>query len=167
MLNLDFQKDRFSRDVSEMPILVELSLLKHETRIPVEKDRHLHGLMDETLFLEVGQIYCPVMVDGKSQAILGKDLIVIRGPALHLEMCNWRKESCHHLTPHCLHFLIAFALVKRLPKICHLSSAEVILMGIGTTSCGTRIIDPKDTLLLQTIHVRNQMNSTDLWRGMT
>jgi len=38
MLNLDFQKGGFSRDVLEMAILVELRLLKHKTRIPVEKD---------------------------------------------------------------------------------------------------------------------------------
>jgi hypothetical protein len=83
MLNLDYQKHGFLRDVLEMAILVELRLLKHKTWIPVEKDWHLHGLMDETVFLEEGQIYCSVMVDGKSQAILGKDLIVTRGLALH------------------------------------------------------------------------------------
>jgi hypothetical protein len=47
-------------------------------------------------------------------------------------MCNWRKESCHHLSPHCLHFPIAFAL-EGVPKIHQVSSAEVILMEIGTT----------------------------------
>jgi hypothetical protein len=51
---LDFQKGGFSRDVLEMAILVELRLLKHKTRIPVEKDWHLHGLMDEAVFLEKG-----------------------------------------------------------------------------------------------------------------
>jgi hypothetical protein len=79
MLNLDFQKGGCSCDVLEMAILVELRLLKHKTRIPVEKNWHLYGLADETVFLEEGQIYCPVMVDGKSQASLGKDLIVTRG----------------------------------------------------------------------------------------
>ena len=83
MMNLDFRKDGFLRDVLEMAILMELRLLKHKTRIPVEKGWHLHGLMDETGFLEEGQIYCSVTIEGKSQAIVGKDLIVTRAPALH------------------------------------------------------------------------------------
>jgi hypothetical protein len=83
MMDLDFRKDGFLRDVLEMAILMELRLLKHKTRIPVEKGWHLHGLMDETGFLEEGQIYCSVTIEGKSQAIVGKDLIVTRAPALH------------------------------------------------------------------------------------
>jgi hypothetical protein len=83
MLNLDFRNDGFLRDVLEMTILMELRLLKHKTRIPVEKGWHLHGLMDETGFLEEGQIYCSVTVDGVSNTILGRDLIVTRAPTLH------------------------------------------------------------------------------------
>ncbi|KAE9382198.1 RdRP-domain-containing protein [Stipitochalara longipes BDJ] len=83
MMNLDYRKDGFLRDVLEMTMLVELRLLKHKTRIPVEQGWHLHGLMDETGFLKEGQIYCSATVDGVSQAILGKGLIVTRAPALH------------------------------------------------------------------------------------
>lgn len=82
-LNLDFRKDGFLRDVLEMAVLVELRLLKHKTRIPVEKGWHLHGLMDETGFLEEGQIYCSVTVDGVSSVIVRPRLIISRAPALH------------------------------------------------------------------------------------
>lgn len=83
MLNLDFRNDGFLRDVLEMAVLVELRLLKHKTRIPVEKGWHLHGLMDETGFLEEGQIYCSVTVDGISSALVRRGLIISRAPALH------------------------------------------------------------------------------------
>ena len=39
--------------------------------------------MDETGFLEEGQIYCSVMVDGTRQCIVGHNLIISRAPALH------------------------------------------------------------------------------------
>jgi hypothetical protein len=83
ILDLDFRNDGFLRDVLEMAILVELRLLKHKTRIPVKEGWHLHGLMDETGFLQEGQIYCSVTVDGIQNVIQGKNLIITRAPALH------------------------------------------------------------------------------------
>lgn len=77
-LGLDFRQDGFLRDVLEMALLVELRLLKHKTRIPVEKGWHLHGIMDETGFLEEGQVYCTALVDGSPMAINKKGLIVTR-----------------------------------------------------------------------------------------
>jgi hypothetical protein len=82
-LNLDFRADGFLRDVLEMGLLMELRLLKHKTRIPIEQGWHLHGIMDETGILEEGQIFCVVNIDGLSQAIVQKDLIISRAPALH------------------------------------------------------------------------------------
>lgn len=83
MLNLDFVHDGFLRDTVELALLCELRKLKHKTRIPVEKGYHLHGLMDETGFLEEGQIFCAVIEDGLPHYIVGKHLIVSRAPALH------------------------------------------------------------------------------------
>jgi hypothetical protein len=82
-LNLDFRMDGFLRDALEMVLLFELRLLKHKTRIPVENGWHLHGLMDETGYLEEGQIFCVVNVSGRPEYITGKNLIVSRAPALH------------------------------------------------------------------------------------
>jgi hypothetical protein len=63
---------------------IEIRLLKHKSRIPVEKGWHLHGIMDETGFLKEGQIYCVVKNEyGTLQAITGKNLIISRAPALH------------------------------------------------------------------------------------
>lgn len=83
LMNLDFRNDGFLRDVVEVAILFELRQLKHKTRIPVEKGWHLHGIMDETNFLEEGQIFCTVTVEGRAQIVIGNKLIVSRSPALH------------------------------------------------------------------------------------
>ncbi|KAL2060352.1 hypothetical protein VTL71DRAFT_9747 [Oculimacula yallundae] len=82
-MGLDFRRDGFLRDVLEMTLLVELRLLKHKTRIPVEKGWHLHGIMDETGFLEEGQVYCSALIDGVPMALTKKNLVITRAPALH------------------------------------------------------------------------------------
>ncbi|PBP21236.1 RNA-binding, RBD [Diplocarpon rosae] len=82
-LGLDFRRDGFLRDILEMTLLVELRLLKHKTRIPVAKGWHLHGIMDETGFLEEGQIFCSAIVDGVSMAIAKDNIVISRAPALH------------------------------------------------------------------------------------
>ena len=83
-MNLNFRQDGFLRNVLEMAFLIEIRLLKHKTRIPVEKGWHLHGIMDETGFLEEGQVYCIIKDEhGTLQAITGKNLIISRAPALH------------------------------------------------------------------------------------
>jgi hypothetical protein len=83
-MNLNFRLDMFLRNVLEMTFLIEIRLLKHKTRIPVEKGWHLHGIMDETGFLKEGQIYCVIKDEyGALRAVTGKDLIISRAPALH------------------------------------------------------------------------------------
>jgi hypothetical protein len=83
MHNLNFTNDGFLRDTVELARLSELRKLKHKTRIPVEKGYHLHGIMDETGFLEEDQIFCVVIEDGIPRYIVGKNLIISRAPALH------------------------------------------------------------------------------------
>jgi hypothetical protein len=82
-MKLNFQIDGFLRNVLEITFLIELRVLKHKTRIPVEKGYHLHGIMDETNTLEEGQIYCTARVAGVDHAVVGKNLIISRAPALH------------------------------------------------------------------------------------
>ncbi|TVY46699.1 putative RNA-dependent RNA polymerase [Lachnellula occidentalis] len=81
--NLDFRTDGFLRDTMELTLLSELRKLKHQTRIPVQKGYHLHGLMDETGYLREGEIFCSVVEDGVPKYITGKNLIISRAPALH------------------------------------------------------------------------------------
>lgn len=83
-MNLNFRQDGFLRNVLEMAFLIEIRLLKHKTRIPVEQGWHLHGIMDETGVLKEGQVYCVVKNEsGTLQAITGENLIISRAPALH------------------------------------------------------------------------------------
>ncbi|TVY45069.1 RNA-dependent RNA polymerase [Lachnellula subtilissima] len=81
--NLDFRSDGFLRDTVELTLLSELRKLKHQTRIPVQKGYHLHGLMDETGYLREGEIFCSVVEDGVPKYITGRNLIISRAPALH------------------------------------------------------------------------------------
>jgi hypothetical protein len=66
-----------------MAVLVELRTLKHKTRIPIEQGWHLHGVMDETGFLEPGQVYVPVNKDGITRPIVQTEVLISRAPALH------------------------------------------------------------------------------------
>ncbi|KAF4629048.1 hypothetical protein G7Y89_g9100 [Cudoniella acicularis] len=82
--NLDFRQDPFLRNVLEATLLIELRLLKHKTRIPIEKGHVLHGIMDETGYLEEGQIFCTFNdFHGRPQILTQKRVLVSRAPALH------------------------------------------------------------------------------------
>jgi len=106
-LNLDFRRDKFLNYVLEMAILMELRVLKHKSRILVEKGYYLYGIMDETSFLEEGEVFCTVMEDGRQKVITGSKLIITRCPALHpgdVQVVNavevpassplWRLHNC-------------------------------------------------------------------------
>jgi RNA dependent RNA polymerase len=81
---LNFQADPFLRDVVQTAVLIELRDLKHRSRIPVRKGVTLLGIMDETGFLEEGQVFITVDTEqGKRSVIHGKPIIVTRCPALH------------------------------------------------------------------------------------
>jgi len=82
-LDIDFREDGFMRNILEMSLLHELRQLKHKTRIPVPEGRHLHGIMDEFGILAEDQIFCTFTEDGKSKAVVGRDLIISKAPCLH------------------------------------------------------------------------------------
>lgn len=90
-LNLDFRKDGFLRDVLEMTLLVELRLLKHKTRIPVDQGWHLHGIMDETGFLDEGQIYCSAIIDGVPLALNKKKVMITKVSKPSIVLQSYRK----------------------------------------------------------------------------
>lgn len=56
-IDIDYKNDRFLCSVVEAVILRELRLLKHKARIPIEEGVTLFGVVDETGFLEEGEIY--------------------------------------------------------------------------------------------------------------
>ncbi len=84
-LGIEYRKDKFLRSVVEAAILRELRLLKHKARITVPEGITLFGIMDETGFLEEGQVF--VTFDtmlGRYESPPGnRKVIVTRSPALH------------------------------------------------------------------------------------
>ncbi|KAL7943797.1 RdRP domain-containing protein [Trichoderma barbatum] len=88
-VGIDYRRDKFMKTVVDHTILRELRLLKHKARIPIDQGVVLFGIMDETGFLEEGQIY--VTFDQSYDRIQGrakgsfKDgfVLVTRSPALH------------------------------------------------------------------------------------
>ncbi|KAH6651893.1 RNA dependent RNA polymerase-domain-containing protein [Truncatella angustata] len=86
-LEIDYKNDRFLRSVVEAVILRELRLLKHKARIPIEQGVTLFGVVDETGFLEEGEVYITFdltdLIDTDFLSLEEKELIVTRSPALH------------------------------------------------------------------------------------
>ncbi|PYH92297.1 rna-dependent rna polymerase [Aspergillus ellipticus CBS 707.79] len=85
LLPLDFKKEPFLRSLVEAVVLKELRLLKHKARIPVRQGITLFGIMDETGFLETGQVYITYNPMHGRHALppeAGK-VLVTRSPALH------------------------------------------------------------------------------------
>ncbi|KAK8226196.1 RNA-directed RNA polymerase [Phyllosticta capitalensis] len=87
-IGLYFNEDSFLHHVIEVAALSHLRDLKHRGRIPVEKGVTLFGIMDETGFLEEGEIYCTVMRQGsngkmKRTVYTGEEVVVTRSPAMH------------------------------------------------------------------------------------
>jgi hypothetical protein len=88
-IGIDYRREKFMKSVVDHTILRELRLLKHKARIPVDQGVTLFGVMDETGFLEEGQIYATF--DESHDSIQGRvkrsfrdgRVLVTRSPALH------------------------------------------------------------------------------------
>ncbi|KAL8897272.1 MAG: hypothetical protein Q9207_007295 [Kuettlingeria erythrocarpa] len=81
-LGMIFSDDDFLRDTHELAILIQLRELKYRSRIFVERGLTLYGIMDETDFLEEGQIYCTVQNEKGGLVLTGR-VVITRCPALH------------------------------------------------------------------------------------
>ncbi|KAK4997696.1 hypothetical protein LTR66_002926 [Elasticomyces elasticus] len=88
-VGLDFQHDLFLTAVVEMAVLAKLRDIKYRARIPVDGGVTLYGVMDETGFLQEGEIYVvtkkPTNEPGEfvKQVLTGGRVAVTRSPALH------------------------------------------------------------------------------------
>ncbi|QMW36037.1 hypothetical protein G4B84_011566 [Aspergillus flavus NRRL3357] len=82
---LNYKKDGFLRAIVEAVVLRELRLLKHKARIPVKKGMTLYGVIDETGFLQEGEVYVTFdRMEGRYAAPPGPGhILVTRSPALH------------------------------------------------------------------------------------
>ncbi|KAL8923902.1 MAG: hypothetical protein Q9208_004339 [Pyrenodesmia sp. 3 TL-2023] len=81
-IGMTFSDDDFLRDAHELAILIQLRELKYRSRIFVERGMTLYGIMDETGYLEEGQIYCSVHNE-KGGLVLTGQVVITRCPALH------------------------------------------------------------------------------------
>lgn len=88
-MGIEYRRDSFLTSAIEHVVLRELRLLKHKARIPVKKGVTLFGVMDETGFLNEGEVY--ITYDrsyGNNSSYVNTTLkdgpvIVTRSPALH------------------------------------------------------------------------------------
>lgn len=84
-MGCDYRQDPFLCSVVEAVVLRELRLLKHKARIPIRKGVTLYGIVDETGFLEEGEVYVTYdTMEGRFDPppSAGR-VLVTRSPALH------------------------------------------------------------------------------------
>jgi hypothetical protein len=86
-IGIDYRRDRFMSSVVEASVLRELRLLKHKAKIPVTQGVKLFGIMDETGYLEEGEVFvtfdkAPFLHD-RAQSLDNRQMIITRSPALH------------------------------------------------------------------------------------
>jgi hypothetical protein len=84
-VNLEYHDDSFLRGVVEMAVITKLRDIEYKGRIPVENGLTLYGIMDETGYLEEGQIYvvAQTSLNGLRNVLKGGKVIITRSPALH------------------------------------------------------------------------------------
>ncbi|KAI1754947.1 RNA dependent RNA polymerase-domain-containing protein [Xylaria castorea] len=84
-LNMDYKKDPFLCSIVEAVVLREVRLLKHKSRIPVDRGVTLFGIMDEFKYLTDEQVFITFdKQQGAPYPNLNDRLVIItRSPALH------------------------------------------------------------------------------------
>lgn len=96
-MGVDYHQDLFLRSVVEMALLKEIKLIKHKARIPVPKGITLFGVMDETGFLQEGQVYVSfdTMQGRYHEPPECQKVVITRSPALH----PGDIQLAHHVIP--------------------------------------------------------------------
>lgn len=87
LIGLDYKGDQFLRSVVEVTVLRELRLLKNKARIPIHHGVTLFGIMNETGYLEEGEVYVAFdeakFIYDHYLDLDEQRMIVTRSPALH------------------------------------------------------------------------------------
>ncbi|KAL9600254.1 MAG: hypothetical protein Q9219_003298 [cf. Caloplaca sp. 3 TL-2023] len=82
-LGLSLSEDMFFRDLLDAVVLIQLQDIKYRTRIPVKNGATLYGIMDESGYLEEGEVFCQwIDRNGREDVATGR-VVVTRSPALH------------------------------------------------------------------------------------
>ncbi|KAH7410523.1 rna-dependent rna polymerase [Phaeosphaeria sp. MPI-PUGE-AT-0046c] len=86
-MGIDYRGDKFMNCVVEATVLRELRLLKHKARIPVAQGVTLFGIMDETGYLDEGEVYITFeksdFLRDRALDLDNRQMIITRSPALH------------------------------------------------------------------------------------
>ena len=93
---LDYHKDDFLSSVVDMAVVTELRDIKYRGRIPVQEGMTLYGIMDETGYLQEGEVFVITehhanssyqgldgSVVGGKQVLVQDSIIITRSPAMH------------------------------------------------------------------------------------
>jgi hypothetical protein len=97
----DYHDDSFLYSVAEMAVMTELRDLKYRGRIPVKEGMTLYGIMDETGYLQEGEVFVITeqqatssvsaasdgyggdAIRGGKQVLLNNRVLITRSPAMH------------------------------------------------------------------------------------
>ncbi|KAM0717022.1 hypothetical protein Q7P37_006874 [Cladosporium fusiforme] len=99
-VGLDYHHDQFLYSVVEMAVVTELRDLKYRGRIPVKDGMTLYGIMDETGYLQEGEVFviterravsaassridsADSSVPGGKQILVQNNVVITRSPAMH------------------------------------------------------------------------------------
>jgi hypothetical protein len=83
-IGLDPQEDMFLRSVVEMGALHKLREVKYRGRIRVKKGKKLYGIMDETGYLQEGEVYAAFETPEQGRTVItGERVLVTRSPTMH------------------------------------------------------------------------------------
>jgi hypothetical protein len=84
-IGLDYRQDQFLYQVIEMAVVTKLRDIKYRGRIPVPSGHTLYGIMDETGYLQEGEIYVVTegSPEGGRKVLVMNGIVISRSPALH------------------------------------------------------------------------------------
>lgn len=83
-LGIHFQDDEFLKNIVQLAAITQLRDIKYRARIPVEQGLTLHGIVDETGFLRVDEVYIATRHhETNTRRVVEGHVIVTRAPARH------------------------------------------------------------------------------------
>lgn len=84
---LEYRRDAFMCSVVETAVLRDLRLMKYKARIPIEQGATLFGVLDETGYLQEGEIFVTFdetrFIGSHHVDLDNRRMLVTRSPALH------------------------------------------------------------------------------------
>lgn len=81
-LRIDFMEDPFLRQAYELAVVSVVRDIKYRSRIEIPGSYTLMGCMDETAFLDEGQVFIKIDEDGEEWVVTGQ-VVITRAPAMH------------------------------------------------------------------------------------